>query len=192
MRRLLDKLRRDEGMSIIELTAASVIGLLVLSSAYLMYQTGMTSFRKIENDTIEARAAATSMQRMTRAMREMTGLSKAKDYEIEFLSDPNDDGVADRVRFYIPAGTSRLMEDTATPSGAGTMTIVVSQYVNNANANKPLFSYYSAPGVLITGDESARMGALKVVRLNVITSNTTTPAPVPYNVQTDVFLRNAQ
>lgn len=171
---------------------ASFIGLLALGAAYLLFESGMKVFRQIENQTIATRASAEVVQKISRGLREAPiPLTVARDYEIQFLADPEDDGTTDRVRFYIPTGTTTLMEDTATASGVGTRTVTVDRYIKNLSVGTPLFSYYDTVGGSALTSDTARLNSTQIVRLTVVTSANTTPAASLYRDVVDLFLRNA-
>src|SRR5690349_10008900 len=122
MRRLRNMIVSDDGFSVAELIVAATIGVMVLVAAYTLFTAAMTSFRGIENNTIAARTAAQVLQRMGRPLREAEQVTVARDYEVEVLADPNDDGTNQFVRFYIPTGTHVLkMDMTTQPSHSGTL-----------------------------------------------------------------------
>lgn len=188
-------LRSDAGFSAMELMIASIIGLMVLIAAYLLFETGMKAFRDINNTTTQTRVAASCVQRISKPLREGIGFTKARDYEIEFTADPDNDHIQERLRFFETSGTTNLMLDTATynagTSSYSTVTVTVGDGLRNMQNGVPLFTYLSAVNVPITGMEASKTAGVKIVHVRVVEQAVTTPTPVPYQIDTDIFLRNA-
>ncbi|HEY3317235.1 MAG TPA: hypothetical protein VGK50_02260 [Coriobacteriia bacterium] len=186
---------QDDGMSIIELVIASVIGLLVLSVAYLIFETAMKGFSQVENQTLSGRTAAQSLQGMERPIREATAITTANSYDIAFLSDVNDDNSLEAVRFWIDAGSKRLMMQRANADHTASSTpAVVADNIQNRTLAVPLFAYFRDVGApvksLAAGETTGSVA--KIVRLEIVTQPPVTSASAPpsYRVQTEIFLRN--
>lgn len=181
--------RTEDGFSLAELLVAIIVGSMVLGAGYLLIQTGYKSFRDIENTTTQTRDAGTVMDTVSRDLREGTGLTKADPYEIEFLADADDDGIIERWRFYIDAGSSLVKRDRIDAATNGVQrTDTIARFVRNRINGVPVFTYYAAPGQSLSG--TATVNA-HLVHMKVITQRQVPPIPVPYTAELDVFLRNA-
>lgn len=192
MMRLVDRIREEEGFSAAELLFASMLGLMVMTVSYLMFETAMKAFRQVEVQTTASNTAMRTSQWLSRPIREMQPPTTSSDYEIVFLADiSGDDEVMEWVRYHVPAGSTRLLEETrAAQTGAATGTPrVVADNIQNRQLSVPLFTYYSDPASAPLAPEYRRAGT-KVIRLVVLTRGPGLPEPPVYRLQTDVFLRN--
>lgn len=193
------ELRSDGGFTLIELIIASVVGLLVLGASYLLFETGMIAFRDINNTTTQTRTAEVAVTRISRPLREGVGFTKARDYEVEFTAESNNptaDRQLQRWRFYQSSGSTNLMVDvssynTTTSAWTTAPPAVVGDGIRNITQGVPLFAYYSAVNVPITGSEADKAKGVKIVHLRIIEQAITTPLPAPYQIDTEIFLRNS-
>lgn len=180
----------DEGFSIIELIIAATIGVMVLVAAYMLFETGMKGYRQVEYTTVADRNAAQAMSLVDRPIRELQQMTRAGDYEMQFMADTNDDEGLERVRIYLPAGTTTLLMDKASSSGADTVTTTIADKIRNRTTGEPVFSYFRSVGSPPMSNETSRVMFARVVRIAVVTWADSTPTPPPYRVNTEVFLRN--
>lgn len=184
----------DDGMSVIELVVASIIGLMVLTVAYLVFETGMKGFRQVENQTIASRTAAQAMLVMERPIREATGFGTGEmsANKLTFHADINDDKQFETVTFAI-SGTNLMMSRSATDTPKPVINDIA-----NGKMGVPLFTYFRDVGSPLTSlkSDETTSGVTKIIRITVVTQpskpSTGAADPPSYTVQTDIYLRNSQ
>jgi type II secretory pathway pseudopilin PulG len=182
-------MRREDGFSIAELLVAIVVGLLVLGAGYLLMETGLKSFRDIENTTSQAREAGNVLDTVSRDVREGTGITTADPYRLVLMADADDDGAIERWSFYFDdVETTHLKRDRIDPTtGLVTRSDTIATMLRNYADGVPLFTYSSEPGVSLSGTQT---GNATIVHVRPITQRQTTPLPPAYKANLDVYLRN--
>lgn len=181
----------DAGFTAAELLFAAMLGLMVMTVAYIMFETALKSFQQIEVQTTASRSAAHAANMMAKPIREMQPSTISSDYAVRFLADNNDDGDPEWNRFYIEPGTTRLIRETQGAAFGSTVDtpVVVADNVYNQVEGVPLFTYFREPG----GEPlppAERRANTKVIRLVVLTRGPGKPLPPLYRLETDVYLRN--
>lgn len=179
----------DDGMSVIELVVASIIGVMVLTVAYLVFETGMKGFRQVENQTTASRTAAQAMLVMERPIREANIQSMGPN-QLTLVADVNDDQQPETVTFWLQGSTNLMMR-----KNTGTTTTVVNDLANG-QMGVPLFTFFRDVGTPVTSLSAGEttVSVTKIVRVTIVTQpsklSTGAAAPPSYTVQTDIYLRN--
>jgi Tfp pilus assembly protein PilW len=177
-RALIARLRRDEGgFTLVELLVASMVGTLLLWSAFALIDTGFRGQRTVENRLDAASTGRLAMERLTRQLRAQVCLGKgvapvlrAEDNVIEFYASVAPEAstpsarqaVQKRTLEYIPNGSGRGQIRETVVTGTGTLphvtftaTPVTTTIVDNVApvSGVPIFRYFkydpnSSPNVL--------------------------------------------
>ena len=145
-------MHRDDGFSAPELLIASVIGLIVLGLAYLIFETSLRQFNRVDAFTQQSRAAAQVVGRISKPLREASHLDVADDYEIQFDADWNDDGSLEVLDYSPPAGSNSMLL-AITKGGATTTQTLASNVVNRSLVANflpaPTLTAVRQPGVIV-------------------------------------------
>lgn len=175
----------DEGFSLVELMVASVVGMLVLAVAYLIFNAMYSGFKDVQDNTVESRGAAEAMAFMTRYIRGMQSPTSMSGNQMSFSVDVNNDGVLETVSYSVSsAGTlNETIVSTST-----TKVRPLATYVKNNSSTSPLFTYYGSSGATVPAGVTTTQTAM--VRVSITIQNTGTPAPAPYSTYTNVYIRN--
>jgi len=195
--RVLSRVSRNAGFTLVELTVAMTVGLLVMGAAYTMLDTGMRSATFVTQSTARNRAAGLSVDLLSRTTREMVSFIHAEDYSVEFTADWDNDRLMDDVKYWVDSQKQLhvLVKDFTT--GQTKYSKVMASNIVNVTDGVPMFGYYQSVGVVAAGDVSFspprdgdRLTKTKIVRITVLTRETGTTTTQTQS--TDVFLRNSQ
>lgn len=116
---------------------------------------------------------------------------------ITFYSDTNNDGLKEKVRYYLDAPTKKLKKGVITPSGSPLtysgseeLSIVINDVVNGTST--PIFTYYDSNYTGTTSPLTYPIDtlAVRLVKVNVIIDKDPNRSPVPITVSSQVSIRN--
>lgn len=175
----------------------SVAGLMFINSAY-------EAQRVIFQEAQAASEARRGLKAMIAEIREARPgddgsyiLQIANDQELTFFSDADRDGQTERIRYYM-SGVN-LMRGVIQPQATGLMypvsqeqSTIIAQFVRNGEA--ALFIYYNGDWPADTVNNPlpapARLSDTKLIHLHLVVDVEPFRAPVNYDLQGDVQIRN--
>jgi hypothetical protein len=211
-RRRLKKLpgRRLKGLTLVEMIVAIFIlsaGMLGFSLLFsttwksnkFILETGVTSIRV-------NRASSEIINNLRKVRQADNGdypIESGDDFDIQAYLDIDNDGVTERVHYWLDDAGDRLMRGIREPSAAqpptyaagdGT-TSVIAEYIVN-DATQPLFYYYNEnyPGDTVNNPLAtpASIGDVRLVRVFIRMNIDPIKAPNNINIESFVDLRNLE
>jgi prepilin-type N-terminal cleavage/methylation domain-containing protein len=223
LRRTLRRLGGQAGMTLTEvLVTVAIIGLVVPASITFVFSMQRNE-RRVSESTEQEHQARLAIETFSRSLRE-AGYAEGFSYDsssifysaspnqVSFYSDPNGDGIEERVTYRLDTTARVVQRDlvvpncTVTPcsyiSGATTTTRPILDDVRNADmaaCGSPtpvnLFHYYSVDrgtGVHteITGSATDQLVDIAFVQMTVVTDITPNQSPTCHTLSTGVTLRN--
>lgn len=202
--------QRLKGLSLVEMLvaifilSAGMLGFSLLFSAswksnQFILETGITSVRV-------NRASAEIINNLRKVRQADNGdypVESADDFDVEVYLDIDNDGVTERVHYWLDDANDRLMRGVREPSAAqpptyaagdGT-TSVIAEYIVN-DTSEPLFYYYNEnyPGDTVNNPLStpAAIGDIRLVRVLIRMNIDPIKAPNNINIESFVDLRNLE
>lgn len=119
----------------------------------------------------------------------------AADNSFIFFTDINDDGLKERVRYFVQGTT--LKKGVITPSGSplqyNTANEVISELVHNLrNGTTPVFTYYDTNynGTTSALTQPVDISYIRLIKVNMIVDVDPNRSPVPVTVTTQISVRN--
>lgn len=195
----------NAGVTLIEvLVSVAIIGLIVAAVGAL--QGNIFTFnRYFESSFTTAEKAQKLLRPMTAEIRSASPSSNgsypietATSYEFSFYSDIDNDGLKDRVRYYV-SGTD-LMKDVTEPAGsppaynaANKVTTTFMSGVRNQIEGIPIFTYYDST---YTGGESGTVPSgqdvelIRMVGISIRLDGNPNQPPGPVDIISQVSIRN--
>ncbi len=164
MRSLLQTLRREDGVTIVELLVVCLIGIVVLSAAAGLTESSARSSARVTDEVEVAQRARLAMEQITRQLRSQVCLDTAtppiadgQDASITFYNeiDSNPDFSPKRQRIsYSPASGGSIVQETWTTTSTGPpwsfpeprKSKVLLTNIDPPLPDQPIFRYYSFDG----------------------------------------------
>lgn len=202
--------KRFKGLTLVEMLvaifilSAGMLGFsLLFSSSWksnkFILETGVTSIR--------VNRASTEIINNLRKVRQADNgdypIESADDFDIQVYLDVDNDGVTERVHYWLDDVNDRLMRGIREPSAAqpptyaagdGT-TSTIAEYIVN-DATQPLFYYYNEnyPGDTVNNPLAtpASVGDIRLVRVFIRMNIDPIKAPNNINIESFVDLRNLE
>lgn len=185
----------SKGFTLMETMVALTIFVFVMILAGNFIVTGFKSY----SFTSEQETAIQHARRVTEAItKELRGtnsselgaypLETVESQNLVFYSDINDDGLMERVNYYLDSGDNTIKKSVILPDGSNQYTIhaattTIAEYINNQT--EALFNYYDADMATTTA-----VNEIRLVNISVKVNVTPTVMPNDYYVEADVQLRN--
>lgn len=200
---------KKKGMTLIEMLVAISIMIIAMEGFTYVF------VRSWENNrfTIEMGLASTTASRAVnqtiiqlRAIKQADNgdfpIEEADDFDLTIYTDIDDDGVTERVHYYLDLATDEFKRgvtdpNTATipvtyPSG-DTTTTVMAKYITNSST-EPIFYYYNGdyPGDTVNNPLAtpASVGNIQLVKVKIKVNINPARAPENINLESFVDLRN--
>ncbi len=185
--------KNKNGFSLIEITIASSILLIILALGYNFIVTGFrTSTFSSEQETA-IQNARKAMEIMTKEIRE-SNYSELGSYPLEtieendflYYSDVNDDGKMEKIRYVLDGLTLKKVTTLPGPLNDYNMpgaTTTIANYVNNQE--EAIFTYYDN-----SYNEACLINNVRLINIKLKINVTPERVPMNYTVETDVTLRN--
>jgi len=189
---------RDDGFSLSELMIALVLGLMLLGIVYLVLETGLGNYDRLEVHNQASRDGGRATEITMRYVREVQNIVYAGDARLDIEADWDDDGVSEAIRFIYTAsaggGTYYIVRaDTSDGIDAATG-VSIASYVRNT-VSEPVFTYYEYDntGALIdlTGEsETGDRLSADVIRFQLLLDVDTSDSVGVHSVDVEIYLRN--
>lgn len=197
-----------KAMTLVEMMVAIAIVLITMEGfTYLFLKTWDTNKFVLE----EGLASAAASRATNKIVIQLRGVQQADngDYPIEaaddfdliFYADVDDDGVVEKVHYFLDAAADQLHLGVSNPSATNPVTYpagddvvsVVANYVVNESSD-PLFYYYNDdyPGDVVNNPLAtpASIGNIQMVRVHLYVNINPVHAPDNINIESFVDLRN--
>ncbi len=202
--------RKLAGLTLVEMLvalfimSAGMIGfMLLLSSTWksnkFIVETGLSSIKV-------NRASAELINNLRKVRQADNGdypVESGDDFDIKVYLDIDNDGVTERVHYWLDQGTDQLMRGIREPSasnpptyaaGDGTTSVIADYIVNDAS--QPLFYYYNEnyPGDNVNNPISTPIAVQDVRLVRVLIRVNIDPIKAPNNINVESFvdLRNLE
>ena len=112
-----------------------------------------------------------------------------------FYTDIDDDGLKDRVKYYLNGDifTKSVIKPTGNPLAYAVVNEKITPLINDvANAGVPIFSYYDTgyDGASAPMTQPVSIPAIRLIKINLVIDDNPTQPPAPFSVTTQVSLRN--
>jgi hypothetical protein len=130
----------DEGFTLTELLVASILGFVMLVAIYLVLETGISNYERLEAQARASRAAGRASEVVARYFREAASLNHAGDDSVIMRGDFDDDGLSEYVTFTYDDATGDLHVGRYDDAGdVPNESLLAEGVVNDA---EPVFEYY--------------------------------------------------
>jgi type II secretory pathway pseudopilin PulG len=221
------RLRRchtEAGTTLVELSVVVALLAVVVAPAYLFLTSSQRNQRVVDESVRQQQDARIALETFSRSLREATypqGLSYSESSlfyaaaanDVSFYTDVGNDGLIDKVRYFLDTATSTVLRTVTVPdcsSGcsygdtATSSTSKVVSTVRNADlsvcagqsGSKPLFEYFSvdrgsgASTQIGSGGTIANLVEINYVSMTVVVDITPEKSPTCQSIDTAVSLRN--
>jgi len=137
---------RDEGFSLAELMVALIVGFVLLSIIYYVFEASLGNYDRIEAHTNASRAGATAADITSRYIREASRIDAADVDSIDITGDFDGDGVSEALRFITESsenGYNFSIVRAATWLGLddAEKVVLAERIRNGGSSGEPIFSY---------------------------------------------------
>jgi type II secretory pathway pseudopilin PulG len=181
------------GFTLIEILVTMGIFMMVMMVSGDYVITGLRSTKFNSEQETQVENARSAMSTMTWEIRGANSsqrgdypLSAVNDNDLVFYADNNDDGLMERIRYFL-SGT-QLLKVVTRPDASNNYnslcsTTTVANYMNNGSVS--IFQYYDSNLV-----QTAVINNIRLIRIRVRINVTPDIAPGDYDLESDVNLRN--
>jgi hypothetical protein len=195
-------------MTLIELLVAISVALIAMEGfTYLFIKTWDTNKFVLEEGMASAAAsrATNKIVIQLRAVQQADNgdypIESADDFDLVFYCDVDDDGVVERVHYFLDQANDQLNMGVSNPIAGNPVTYpnsddevtVVTSYVVNESDN-PIFYYYNDdyPGDTVNNPLSTptNVGNIQMIRVHLFVNINPVHAPDNINIESFVDLRN--
>lgn len=195
-------------MTLLELLIAISVTLIAMEGfTYLFIKTWDTNKFVLEEGMASAAAsrATNKIVIQLRAVQQADNgdypIESADDFDLVFYCDVDDDGVVERVHYYLDQVNDQLIMGVSNPIAGNPVTYpnsddevtVVTSYVVNESDN-PIFYYYNDnyPGDTVNNPLSTptNVGNIQMIRVHLFVNINPVHAPDNINIESFVDLRN--
>lgn len=195
-------------MTLVEMVVAIGIVMIVMEGFTFLLIKTLDTNKFILEEGMASAAASRSTNKMVIQLR---GVQQAdngdypivsgSDFDLVFYGDINDDGIVEKVHYFLDLATDQLKQGVSSPlatdpvtypSGDSVVTIMAN-YIVNENTN-PVFYYYNSnyPGDTVNNPLATpvAVGAIQMIRVHLLINIDPVHAPNNVNIESFVDLRN--
>ena len=197
------KQNRQKGFSLIEVViVVGILGIIVV--VFSAFQTDVLSFSRLFDKGLSASYGA------TRVVKDMTAtiriaapsslgaypLASVSSSSLTFYADTDDDGLAERVRYFVASSTLRkgVIKPSGSPLSYNSANEKISYLIDNVltATSTPLFSYYDKnySGTSSPLPTPVPVADVRLVKITVVIDDNPSLPPAPVTVTTQIMLRN--
>lgn len=197
-------------MTLVELLIAIAIALLTMQGfTYLFLKTWDTNKFVLEEGLASAAASRATNKIVIQLRAVQQGgngdypIESADDFDLIFYCDIDDDGVVEKVHYFLDQANDQLKLGVSNPlattpitypAGDETVTIVTNYVVNDTNT--PIFYYYNDnyPGDTVNNPLTtpSNVGDIRMIQVHLYVNINPVHAPDNINIESFVDLRNLQ
>ncbi|TXI34928.1 MAG: prepilin-type N-terminal cleavage/methylation domain-containing protein [Candidatus Moraniibacteriota bacterium] len=196
------------GMTLLEVVVAIAIAFIAMEGFTLLFLKTWDTNKFIIEEGLASAAASRATNKIVIQLRGVQQadngdypLESADDFDLEFYADVDDDGVVEKVHYYLDQVNDQLKFGVSNPlatnpvtypSGDSEVTTVTSFVVNESD--NPIFYYYNDdyPGDTTNNplNTPASVGNIQMVRVKLLINIDPVHAPNNVNIESFVDLRN--
>lgn len=197
-----------KAMTLVEMLVAIGVVLIVMEGfSFLLIRTWETN-KFILEEGLASAAVSRSTNKMVIQLRGVQQadngdypIASGDDFDLVFYGDIDDDGVVEKVHYFLDLATDQLKQGVSNPlatnpvtypAGDSTVTIIAN-YIVNENTD-PAFYYYNAnyPSDVVNNPLTtpATVGAIQMIRVHLLINIDPIRAPNNVNMESFVDLRN--
>lgn len=197
-------MQSSPGLGLVEVVVASFIVAIIIMVAAVFFSFFLRSYSFSFEENRIIGEAESMMRKMSAEIREARTsengaypLVEAGDFEIMFYADVDNDGVVDRVRYYLEdeklyRGLVLYDNENDIYESDSEVIRVLSDYV--VNGDSPIFYYYNSnwPGDEVNNplEQNRRLLDTRLVRIVVLVNTTTNPNIGDFELESAVMIRN--
>lgn len=173
----------QKGFSLIELLIVLALMVGILATAYNIMGSGQESQKRVDEQIQAQMTARRNILQMTKYLRQCAEIKTTGDYLIDVLSDINDDGKNERVKFYLSGDKLYQTINAGTPTKLG-------NYIQNNSKEVPAFTYYDLEHNLLVGNSPLAVTHTRSIKIKLIIDVKENESPGPFTLETEIKLRN--
>lgn len=196
------------GMTLLEVVVAIAIAFIAMEGFTLLFLKTWDTNKFIIEEGLASAAASRATNKIVIQLRGVQQadngdypLESADDFDLEFYADVDDDGVVEKVHYYLDQVNDQLKFGVSNPSATNPVTYpagdsevtTVTSFVVNESDN-PIFYYYNDdyPGDTTNNplNTPASVGNIQMVRVKLLINIDPVHAPNNVNIESFVDLRN--
>lgn len=198
----------QKGMTLIEMLVAIAVMLIAMQGFTYIFTTSWDRNKSIIETGLASATASRSVNQtiiQLRAIKQGDNgdypIEEADDFDLTIYTDTNDDGITERVHYYLDLATDEFKRGVTNPSSSvpvtyaasDTTTTVMAEYIVNESTD-PVFSYYNDDYPSDTTNNPlatpASLGDVQLIRVKMRVNIDPVHAPENINVESFVDLRN--
>lgn len=195
-------------MTLIEMLVAIAVMLIAMQGFTYIFTTSWDRNKSIIETGLASATASRSVNQtiiQLRAIKQGDNgdypIEEADDFDLTIYTDTNDDGITERVHYYLDLATDEFKRGVTNPSSSvpvtyaasDTTTTVMAEYIVNESTD-PVFSYYNDDYPSDTTNNPlatpASLGDVQLIRVKMRVNIDPVHAPENINVESFVDLRN--
>lgn len=191
-----------KGLSIIEvIISISILSLVIVTAATFQkdvfsLNSNLQSGLNVQLDARHlVKNMVTELRKTTQAGNGSYSIEAASSTAIIFYSDINNDGLIDRVRYFVSG--NNIKKGVIVPTGGGSVytgSESISTLIGSvvSSSTQPVFQYYpsSYTGTTSPLTSPVSVSSIRLVKITVIIDTDPNKSPVPITVTSSVSLRN--
>ncbi len=197
-----------KGMTLIEMLVAIAVMLIAMQGFTYIFTTSWDNNKTIIETGLASATASRSVNQtiiQLRAIKQGDNgdypIEEADDFDLTIYTDIDDDGVTERVHYYLDLATDEFKRGITDPSAtvpvtyaaSDATTTVLAEYIVNESSD-PVFSYYNDEYPSDTTNNPlatpASLGNIQLIRMKLRVNIDPVHAPENINVESFVDLRN--
>ena len=196
-----NKLRKNQGLTLLELLITMSIFVIIMI-AIGSFVGDIFSYNKMFNNSLTTydqirrvlQPIASEVRSASPSSLGSYPILSAQDNSFSFFSDINDDGLKEKIRYFL-SGTSLLrgvIYPTGNPLSYSSSEIVSTIVVNVNNNLVPVFNYYDQDysGEELPLVQPVNIAEIRLVKITLIVDDNPNKPPRPVTISTEVSLRN--
>jgi prepilin-type N-terminal cleavage/methylation domain-containing protein len=196
------------GMTLVEMLVAIAVMLIAMEGMTYLFVSSWDKNKSIIETGLASTTASRAVNKtiiQLRALKQADNgdypIEEADDFDLTIYTDIDDDGVTERVHYYLDLATDKFKRGITDPNSgtpvtypAGdTTTTTLAEFIVN-ESNDPMFSYYNDnyPGDTTNNPLTtpAALGSIQLVRMKARVNIDPVHAPENINIESFVDLRN--
>ena len=196
MRRLLRGIADTRGTSLLELQVALIILQVVFLMAFAGFSSGVVVLGTTSRDWESQAGARSSLQLLSRNLRQATQVATADANQIGFYADLDNDGIEEAIVYRLTTSQSRIERavnrtdadaDGRADGMPTTFSVFLPSVVNTAGT---FLTYYNSSGAQIASGSAGWPATIRAIGFEVLVDIRTNDRQAPGRYQTIVQMRN--
>ncbi|MDI6717249.1 MAG: prepilin-type N-terminal cleavage/methylation domain-containing protein [Actinomycetota bacterium] len=180
---LLKIIKKEEGITLVELLVYCLIMVVLLGGAYVVYQGSEAIYSSTSSQADAQRSGRIAQAKLIKQLRMLESFEAANDYSISFRADVDNDNLWNAISYYLENERLYAKVDNG-------QAVELVSGVRNQALNQPLFTYYDQSGSMITTDTASRKTKTQQIGVNLIIDDDINKPPSAFVLTSRVTLRN--